>query len=122
MLARSLNQDDPAEGLRMLIDRYLSDGARLAPERTCPIPTLSGEAARMPGEARARFIAGIERFEQALAERLAACGKAEPARLASSVLAEMVGAMALARAMADEERASTTLTASRERLKARLGL
>ncbi len=122
MLATCLAAPDPADGLRALIDRYLSDAARRAPERTCPIPTLSGEAARMPAAARARFTAGMGRIRQALAERLAACGRAEPEELASSALAEMVGAMALSRVIEDDAQASAMLASSRERLKARLGL
>jgi TetR/AcrR family transcriptional regulator, transcriptional repressor for nem operon len=122
LLTRCMAENEPAQSLRLLIDRYLSDGARLAPERTCPIPSLSGEAARLPGPARAKFLDGVARFEQALALRLAACGQAEPEALAASVLAEMVGAMALARAIEDDRQASAMLDTARARLKARLGL
>jgi TetR/AcrR family transcriptional repressor of nem operon len=122
MLAASLDEHDPAAGLIRLIDRYLSDRARLAPERTCPIPSLAGEAGRLPGPARARFAAGIAGFEGALADRLAMLGRYAPEALAASMLAEMVGAMALARAVEDDERASAMLAVSRERLKVRLGL
>lgn len=122
LLARCMAEADPALGLSMLIDRYLSDGARKAPERTCPIPSLAGEAGRLPGPARTRFMAGVEGFERVLAERLAEMGKAEPAALAQSMLAEMVGAMALARAMEDEDRASMMLADARGRIKARLDL
>jgi TetR/AcrR family transcriptional regulator, transcriptional repressor for nem operon len=122
LIGRYLDGKAPAEGLTLLIDNYLSDRARLAPERTCPIPSLSSEAARLPDAARARFAAGVARFQRAIADRLDALGKPDPQALAASIMAEMVGAMTLARALETEGDESAILAASRERLKARLGL
>jgi TetR/AcrR family transcriptional repressor of nem operon len=113
---------DPATGLGNLIDSYLSDRARLAPGTNCALPALAGEASRLPEQARARFAAGIERFQKAIAESLTAIGKKEPDMLAASVLAELVGAMSLARSMGDDAQASAMLAASRARLKERLGV
>jgi len=113
---------DPAVGLANLIDSYLSDRARRDPGTNCALPALAGEASRLPEAARKRFAAGIQRFQQAIAESLAALGKEEPDMLAASVLAEMVGAMSLARSMGDDAQASTMLAASRARLKERLGV
>jgi TetR/AcrR family transcriptional repressor of nem operon len=117
-----LSADDPAVGLANLIDSYLSDRARLAPATNCALPALAGEASRLPAPARERFALGIQRFQQAIGESLAAIGKAEPEPLAASVLAELVGAMSLARSMDDDAQASTMLAASRQRLKERLGI
>jgi TetR/AcrR family transcriptional repressor of nem operon len=122
MLARHLTDSEPAAGLAMLIDYYLSERARLAPQLTCPLPTLAGEASRMPEAARGRFAAGVQRFQAAIADSLKALGKDAPEALAASVLAEMVGAMSLARSVGDEAAAQAMLAASRERLKERLGL
>ena len=122
LIGRYLDGKEPAEGLTLLIDNYLSDRARLAPERTCPIPSLSSEAARLPDAARARFAAGVARFQRAIADRLDALGKPDPQALAASIMAEMVGAMTLARALEIEGDESAILAASRERLKARLEL
>jgi TetR/AcrR family transcriptional repressor of nem operon len=122
MLNRTLDQEDAAAGLRTLIDYYLSDEARLSVDRGCPLPGLSGEAGRMPAAARARFGQGVATFRAALERALALLGAAEPGGQAASVLAELVGAMALARAVGDDEQASTMLRASREQLKRRLGL
>lgn len=122
LVAYCFDDQEPGQGLARLIDRYLSDRARRAPELTCPIPSLSGEAARLPGPARARFMQGVARFEAAIADRLIAWGQDDAAALAASLLAEMVGAMALARGQADEDKAAAMLANARERLKARLGL
>jgi TetR/AcrR family transcriptional repressor of nem operon len=122
MLTRHLDNHEPAAGLAALIDHYLSDRARLAPEKTCPIPSLAGEARRLPPFARSRFAAGVERFQAAIATSLTALGRDTPEALAASVVAEMVGAMSLARAMDNEEQASAMLAASRQRLRERLAL
>ena len=122
MLDRHLGRQDAGEGLRGLINYYLSDEMRVAADRGCPLPGLSGEAARMPAGARARFESGIARFKAALQGAMEALQLPEPDILASSVLAEMVGAMALARAMGDNDEARTLLRASQEQLTRRLGL
>lgn len=122
LVDRNLGMHDPARGLAGLIDSYLSDFIRSRPELGCPLPGLTAEVPRMPAAARARFNQGVARFEEALADALAALGKPEPASLARSVLAEMVGAMSLARAAADEASGSDILRSSRRSLKGRLGL
>lgn len=122
MLARHLDGAEPKAGLSALIDHYVSDRARLAPERGCPIPGLAGEAGRMPTAARARFEAGIVAFRARMAAVLAAMGRPDADSLASSALAEMSGAVAMARAMTDDAIASEILARSRQQLKQRLGL
>jgi TetR/AcrR family transcriptional repressor of nem operon len=122
MLARHFAGSPPAEGLSKLIDHYLSDRARLAPEKTCAIPSLAGEAPRLPEAARTRFATGIQRFQAVIADSLRALGREAPDALAASVLAEMVGAMSLARSVEDEPAAQAMLAASRQRLKERLQL
>jgi len=121
MLEHHLGRADAAAGLAALIDYYLSDDARRRTDGGCPLPGLSGESSRMPPAARTRFAQGIKAFQAALATGLAAIGAADPDNLAASVLAEMVGAMALARGLEDDA-ATTSLRASREQLKRRIGL
>lgn len=122
MLHRWLSHEDAAEGLRALIDWYLSDAMRRSPDQGCPLPRLGGEVARMPPAAQARFRTGVEAFRAALQRALQAIGAPTPDRLASSVLAEMVGAMTLARALDDADAADTMLSAARAQLKLRIGL
>ena len=122
MLERHLNAGDVRQGLGALIDLYLSDEQRLAADQGCPLPGLSGSAARLPTAARHRLTDGITAFRVALERALDALGAHEPAALASSVLSELVGAMALARALDHSDAASATLAASRDQIKRRLGL
>jgi TetR/AcrR family transcriptional repressor of nem operon len=99
---------------------YVSARHRDARERGCPLPSLSGDLARMPALARKRFTEGVENLTRNIAKKLAELGKPHPEQLAASMLAEMVGAVALARAIADPTASDRILKTSREALKARL--
>ncbi|MCW1431243.1 TetR/AcrR family transcriptional regulator [Novosphingobium sp. JCM 18896] len=120
MLDRHLGVDAGAEGLAGLIDYYLSERAYRAVDKGCPLPGLLGEAARMPPAARERFEAGVRAFRDRIEQVLAKLGRADSAALASSIQAELVGAMTLARSISDETTALAYLAASRERLKERV--
>ncbi len=117
---RPLDNDDAAIGLAAFIDGYLSEKAWAHPEHACPIPSLISEAPHMPSEARARFAQGITGVRTALTATLKKLGHKEGKTLADSVLAEIVGAMAIARALPDEAEAAALLTKTRQELKSRL--
>jgi TetR/AcrR family transcriptional regulator, transcriptional repressor for nem operon len=112
----------PAEALSSYVDFYLAPRHRDARDRGCPLPALSGEMARLPDMARGRFAEGADRLRGAIAHLLGDMGKAEPEALAASVVAELVGAVALARTVEDKARSDAMLAASRKALKERLGL
>lgn len=121
-LAAILHEPDAQIALSDFIDAYLSDAVRNAPELSCPVPALSGEAARLPHAARARFDEGVQALHHLIRARLQQRGHTDAEMLAMSALAEMIGAMALARACPDDTRASQTLAVSRQSLKQRLQL
>ncbi|MDB5693384.1 MAG: TetR family transcriptional regulator [Alphaproteobacteria bacterium] len=112
----------PAEGLAAYVDFYLSPRHRDARDRGCPLPALSGDLARMPAEARAGFAEGAERLRASVAGLLRAMGCEDADSLADSAIAELVGAILLARATGDQDRSDALLAASRAALKARLGI
>jgi len=118
----SVTDETPAETLGRFIDSYLSGRHRDAADKGCPIPPLAGEIGRLAAPARAAFLAGMERLTQMLEMLLAQMGHSEPAALASSVLAELAGALSLARVQPDEQKAAAMLSASRSRIRDRLGL
>jgi TetR/AcrR family transcriptional repressor of nem operon len=123
--ARYLAQidDGPAEDvLRGFIDSYLSLRHRDAVDRGCPIPPLAGEIGRLADSVRAAFVAGMERLTDAITMLLARLDQPEPAALASSILAELAGAISLARVQPDRTKAEAMLAASRRRIYTRLGL
>jgi TetR/AcrR family transcriptional repressor of nem operon len=112
----------PADGLTSYIDFYLSEWHRDQADRGCPLPRLSGELARLPGPARDRFAKGAAGLTRRIAELLDKLGMSDAELAAASVVSEMVGALALARAVPDREQSNRILKASREGLKRRLGV
>src|SRR3954451_16289556 len=112
----------PAEALAAYVDFYLSARHRDARDRGCPLPALSGDLARMPASARARFGEGVERLRMSIAALLEAMGRDDADTLAASAIAEMVGAVALARATDDAARSGEILAATRGAVRGRLGI
>jgi TetR/AcrR family transcriptional repressor of nem operon len=119
---KGMEDVEPAQGLAAYIDRYLTVRHRDQPEKGCPLPSLSGDLARMPTAARKRFEDGTRRLTDSIADALRAMKRPHPDALAASVLAEMVGAMAIARAVSNDERSEQILEATRDSIKARIGL
>jgi TetR/AcrR family transcriptional regulator, transcriptional repressor for nem operon len=119
---RTVEGKAPAEALAAYIDFYLSESHRDHRDRGCPLPALSGDLARLDLAARETFEQGVGRLTSALAEKLAALGRDDAEGLATSMLSELVGALVVARSIADPARSDAILAASRRGLKARLGL
>ena len=115
-------QPDPAERLNTLIDYYLSETHRDSPAEGCPMPALVSEVGHLPDEAKAIFTQGVASMLKRLSELLTELGLRDAEALASSLLAEMVGALALARACPDKALSATMLARSRQALKRRTGL
>jgi TetR/AcrR family transcriptional repressor of nem operon len=76
----------------------------------------------MPASVRKRFTEGVENLTRGIAKRLKELGRPAPDRLAASMVAEMMGAVALSRAIDDPAASDRILKTSREALKARIGL
>jgi TetR/AcrR family transcriptional repressor of nem operon len=72
--------------------------------------------------ARKRFEAGTRRLTDSIADVLGAMKHPHPDALAASVLSEMVGAMAIARVVSNNERSEQILKVTRDSIKARIGL
>ena len=129
---RETEDRTPAEGLIAYVDFYLSKKHRDARGAGCPMAALASEAPRMDDAAREQFAAGARRLTRRLAEKLAALDGADstPSREAEaaletrarSVVAELVGALSLARIEPEAKRSDAILLASRQQIKQRLGL
>ncbi|BBK33750.1 TetR family transcriptional regulator [Stella humosa] len=98
------------------VERYLSPIHRDAPERGCVLAALGAESARQPGPVRDAAASGIDRLADVVAGMLPAAAPAERRRHALAVLAQMVGAMVLARAAGDSELSDEILAAARAAL------
>ena len=113
---------DPAEGLAAYIDSYLSPEHRDARGRGCPIAALSSDLPRLPTATREAFASGVQRLVRLFGEKLAQLGHPAPEPEARSMVAELVGALSLARVELDPTVSDAILRDSKLRLKARFGV
>jgi TetR/AcrR family transcriptional repressor of nem operon len=121
-LEREMGELPPATALRAYLAFYLSREHRDARNTGCPLPFLSADAPRLPELARARYAQGVAGLTGMIADRFTALGRPNPEEAARSFVAEMVGALALARADPDAERSDSILAASRAAVIARFHL
>jgi TetR/AcrR family transcriptional regulator, transcriptional repressor for nem operon len=115
---------EPAEALAYFIDDYLSVRHFDSVSDGCPLPALSADVARLGIEIKAPFSHGFVQLQEHLADLFRKLGhqNAEAEELATSVYAEMVGAVSLARAIQDPDQAAKIRNQCRRSLKRRLGL
>ncbi|HEY8537793.1 MAG TPA: TetR/AcrR family transcriptional regulator [Steroidobacteraceae bacterium] len=109
----------PAESLNAYVDFYLSPAHRDAVGAGCPIPALAPELRRLTKSCRDEFAKGVAALTERICTALERLGIEKADEEASSMLAEMVGALALARAEPDTARSNAILEASKRRIKAR---
>lgn len=112
----------PAEGLRAYVDFYLSAAHRDARGYGCPLPYLCADAPRMDAASRESFADGVAGMTGRLGGLLSRLGRPDAEAEAASLLSEMVGALALARADPDPARSDAILARSRDAIKRRFGL
>ena len=98
-MANSGRTDDAVTTLRDFLVYYLSSAHRDNAASGCPMPALSADLARAEGPARTCFTQGVENFGARLADALKAIGIADADDEALALQAQLVGAVALARAV-----------------------
>ena len=113
---------DPRAALASYVTAYLAAGHVPERARGCPLAALATDMPRLNEDAREHFAAGLGRIAARLASLLEEAGIAEPQVAAASALAEMVGALALARAVPGGAQAGAILDGSRRALLYRFGL
>ena len=119
----AISEDQPAaEALGRYFDFYLSPAHRDGRDRGCPLPALSADLPRLSEQSRDVYGRGVARQTAFLARKLEAAGRRDAATLAASVLSELVGAVALARAVADPAQSGAILEAARVSIRGRAGV
>ncbi|MCR5879745.1 TetR/AcrR family transcriptional regulator [Phenylobacterium sp. J367] len=113
---------DGPSALNTFIDAYVSEEHRANPQRGCPVAALASDLPRQGAMVRKAFDSGVNGMIERLAAWLPNGREAERKGLATSMLAEMAGAVSLARAVSDDKLAGDLLAESRNRIKARVGL
>lgn len=105
--------DDPYTAL---LTHYLSQRHRDDPGHGCAFAALSGDASRCGKPVRAAFAQGLESLIDILEQTVPARPKAARRRKAIAAMAELVGALILARAVGDIELSNEILGATRREL------
>jgi TetR/AcrR family transcriptional regulator, transcriptional repressor for nem operon len=113
---------DPRIELNEIISSYVSPKHRDLREQGCPLPILSSDMARMEPHSRERFGEGVANAVSKFAELLSRIGIADARMAATAALAEMVGALALSRSVADMALSDDMLKQVRKDLRRRFGL
>jgi TetR/AcrR family transcriptional repressor of nem operon len=121
-LEQRVSEQPPNAALRAFIEHYLSLAHRDAVATGCPIPVLAPELRRIGRPARQRFSEGVAKITEIIADRLRVLGRAEPETDASSMMAELIGALSLSRAEPDPQRSAMILEGSRRALLSRFRL
>ncbi|HYH19235.1 MAG TPA: TetR/AcrR family transcriptional regulator [Azospirillum sp.] len=122
-LAKAARSGAGPEGLRALLDLYLSPRHRDAPGAGCAIAALGAEALRAAPETRHAFTEGIEALAALVADTLPEGSPGGPDRRerALATVATMVGAMVMARAVDDPTLSEEILEAAKAGAKAGAG-
>jgi TetR/AcrR family transcriptional repressor of nem operon len=91
-----------AGDLASLLPRYLSDAARKAPGRSCPAAALAGDVGRGPDTVKAAFAEGLEGMVASIEAGLTDADPVTRRARAVGLVARMVGALMLSRAVPDD--------------------
>ncbi|MEW5686124.1 MAG: TetR/AcrR family transcriptional regulator [Pseudomonadota bacterium] len=111
----------PAEALSVFVDSYVSSEHRAHPARGCPLATLSSDLPRQGPTVREAYESGVRGLIGRIAGWLPE-DRADRRGLATSLVAEMAGIVALSRAIADDAEAEDLLAGARARIKNRMGI
>jgi TetR/AcrR family transcriptional repressor of nem operon len=98
-----------AEPYGDLVRSYLSERHRDARGTGCVLAALAPDAARHGAEVRAAFTAGVRSYVEILSKLVPGRSKETKRKAATARLAEMVGALVLARAVDDPELSASIL-------------
>ncbi|MFO1302077.1 MAG: TetR/AcrR family transcriptional regulator [Burkholderiales bacterium] len=99
----AVSSGDSAEAMKVLT-KYLSLNHVRHPEAGCALPVLAAEVARAERPVKDAYQAGLQAIHAAVADRFTGSEEA-----AWALIAQSVGAVMLARAMAEEDVARTIL-------------
>jgi TetR/AcrR family transcriptional repressor of nem operon len=111
-----------ARDLEQLLSRYLSRAARRTPGKSCPAAALAGDIARQASAIRSVFAKGLEEMIQSVQAALPATTEGSARDRAVNLVARMVGALLLSRAVPDdnplaEELLDATLRGARQAIR-----
>lgn len=113
-LAQAVDHAPAGAGLSALVNTYLSVAHRDHPATGCVMPTLAADVARRPEEVRTAFTEGYEKLLQLIASVVPGDTDEKRYDAAIALLAEMVGAVLLARTVNDPALSEHILRVNRD--------
>jgi len=119
---RILDGLEPREALATYVDLYLSQQHRENIATGCPVVALNSDLPRQSRTFRKAFDLGVKGLTARIERRLTNAGIRDAEALAPSVLAELVGALVLSRAVSEPVHSDEILETARRNLKIRLGV
>ena len=108
-----LSNTSPKEGLSKYISSYLSSEHIYTPEQGCPMALLSMDVSRMSNEAKKAFEKGCKELISIIENELSKINKERTNSLAESIVTEMIGTIALCRALPDSSYSKQILERSK---------
>ncbi|WP_211435302.1 TetR/AcrR family transcriptional regulator [Chitinasiproducens palmae] len=116
-------QDQCAEDtLNAFIDFYLSPDHRDMRTASCPLPFLTGDSPRLGDDIRKRLSQGIEGMVRLVRGHLERLGRHDPESDANTALAQMIGAVILARTLQSRKHSDALLKQTRAAVRRQFGL
>lgn len=107
---------DPNDPLGAVMAFYLSKDHREERMDGCPVVALGSDAARQGRDVKTSFEAGIKAYLEVLSRMVGGTDGKEPTGKAMAILATMVGALTLSRAVNDPDLAQALLDAAVEQI------
>ena len=108
-----LAEEAGEDALAVLVDNYLRQAHRDRPESGCVLSALGTDAARQGGAVKHAVANGLMGLVEVLEQAVPGESEAERRKAALATMAQMVGAVLLARLVDDEALSNEILTAAR---------
>lgn len=115
-LVERVSREPPEQRLRTFLDAYLSAAHRDTPENGCGLAALGSELGRAGDAARMATTRAFERMADIVVQYLPDPGAPYARGRARTIVAAMIGAVAMARAISDPELSDHVLDDARESL------
>lgn len=106
----------PGEGWREIVKRYLSMEHCQHPEMGCPMAALAPDIARTRPAIRKKIQASLDAYKKQLVQFMPGANSGEKQRNFTLIFTAMVGALSVARTLADKEEQEQVLSLVRDRL------
>ena len=114
------DRESPQRALERYIDAYLSPKHRDSKESGCPLAFLSRDIPELSDTAQKSYGDAYQAITRTIADLLRRSGSKDVAALSQSLVAELVGALSIARALGDRKQSARLLAAARNKMKARI--